>query len=44
MPLIKDTPMNGLKPYFDKSTVALPLSERMKEFYKTHSAAKLMDV
>jgi hypothetical protein len=35
--------MHGLEPYFDKSEVAWPSTERMKEFYKTHSSAKLME-
>jgi hypothetical protein len=43
MPLIKEAPMNGLETYFDKSEVAWPSTERMKEFYKTHSSAELME-
>jgi hypothetical protein len=35
--------MNGLEPYFDESEVAWPSTERMKEFYKTHSSAELME-
>jgi hypothetical protein len=43
MPLIKEAPMKGLEPYFDKSEVAWPSTERMKEFYKTHSSPELME-
>jgi hypothetical protein len=43
MPIIKQAPSNGLEPYFDESSTAWPSTEYMKEFYKTHSAAKLME-
>jgi hypothetical protein len=43
MPLIKEAPMDGLELYFDESEVAWPSAERMKELYKTHSSAELME-
>ncbi len=42
LPIIKQAPPDGLEPYLDEIDAAWPSSERMKEFYKTHSSAELM--
>jgi hypothetical protein len=43
LPLIKQAPMNGLEPYFDKFRVVWPWRKGIKSFYKTHCAAKLLE-